>query len=83
MGFKLFESSASDFLRQTLWGVINERTRTVGHRHDLIDTLIELRKSQTPTDIDDPEVFSEFIAASSQNWYLHSPESITFSIRRR
>lgn len=57
MGFKLFENSCSEFLRKALWGTINERMKSGDHRNDLIDTLIELKTSQTQTEIDDPEVF--------------------------
>lgn len=43
---KFFDKEGSDFLRQSFWAVINERIEASIKRPDLIELLIEIKKSQ-------------------------------------
>lgn len=45
LGLKFMSNESSEFLRKTIWSVLLERERAGIKRHDLIDLLIELRKS--------------------------------------
>ncbi|KAK0166956.1 hypothetical protein PV327_004420 [Microctonus hyperodae] len=45
LGFKFFSKKSTHFLRNTMWEVLMERERSGIKRNDLIDLLVELRKS--------------------------------------
>ncbi|XP_015114678.1 cytochrome P450 6k1 [Diachasma alloeum] len=46
--FKFFSPDNSNFLRTAVWDTLNERERSGTKRGDLIDLLLELKKTQTP-----------------------------------
>lgn len=52
LGLKILPNETANFLRSTLWNVINEREKSGAKRGDLIDILIELRNNKT-------EIFSD------------------------
>lgn len=50
-GAKFFGKEVSTFLRNTFWDVINERIASGNKRNDLIDLLIELKKTYGDEDL--------------------------------
>ncbi|XP_035741324.1 uncharacterized protein LOC118450049 [Vespa mandarinia] len=51
IGAKFFGKEVSNFLRDTFWNVINERIASGNKRNDLIDLLIELKKTYGDEDL--------------------------------
>lgn len=49
---KLFGTETTEFLRKLFWATITRRMESGEKRHDLIDTLIELKKNNSDTDIE-------------------------------
>lgn len=60
LGLMFFEKKAGDFLHKVFWEALITRMETGNCRNDLIDALIDLKKSQTQADIDNPDTFSMF-----------------------
>nr|XP_012224505.1 PREDICTED: cytochrome P450 6k1-like [Linepithema humile]XP_012224506.1 PREDICTED: cytochrome P450 6k1-like [Linepithema humile]XP_012224507.1 PREDICTED: cytochrome P450 6k1-like [Linepithema humile] len=78
-GTKSF-GKATEFLREVFWQAINERIKSDVKRHDLIDILIELKKSHGDQDVGGFKFDGDDLVAQAAIFFTGGFESSTTTI---